>query len=159
MSRLKKVVTLSVCVLVLMISLFLCSTRVSAEPVNAASVSSSTYTEGSTIKTRGTVKYQMSIYMFEDFWLQSEDFGNIPAVVRFAGLPIPPEGSQIEVSGTIEYCELEGGFYYLNIQSYSYSSVDTASEYPSLAVLLLLMALSITAVIFYKRKRTRCSIT
>jgi len=155
---LKKAITLSVCLLVLIISLFLFSaSEVSAEPVNAASKSLSSYVDGTVVKTRGIVKYQISVYMFEDFWLQSEDLGDIPAVVRFAGLPVPPEGSHIEVSGTIEYCELEGGFYYLNIQSYSYSNVDTASEYPSFAILLLLMALSITALIIYKRKRNQVS--
>jgi hypothetical protein len=162
---LKRVVTLSVCVLVLMISLLLysSSTRVSAKPSCVASYSSkspllsvsanavSPY--GATIKTRGIVKHLISFYMFEDFWLQSEDFGEIPAVVRFAGLPVPPEGSYIEVSGTMEYCELEGGFCYLNIQSYSY--VETASEYPLFAILLLFMTLTIAAVIVYKKKRQK----
>lgn len=65
------------------------------------------------VKVNGTVRYYASIYMFEDFWLQAGE-GKIPVVTRFAGLPRPPEGLFIEVLGTIEYCNLEGGFYFLN---------------------------------------------
>jgi hypothetical protein len=160
---LKKAGTLLISISLLMISLLLYSAnRVSAEPVYVTSYpSKSSLTSlsdnaasqyGTTIKTRGIVKYLMSFYMFEDFWLQSEN-GSIPAVVRYAGLPVPPEGSCIEASGTIEYSELEGGFYYLNIQSYSY--VETASEYPLFTIPLLFMALTLAAVIFYKRKHNK----
>lgn len=71
------------------------------------------------VKVNGTVRYYASIYMFEDFWLQAGEGAKIPVVTRFAGLPKPPEGLFIEVSGTIEYCNLEGGFYFLNATSWS----------------------------------------
>ncbi|MEM4733356.1 MAG: hypothetical protein QXD70_02380 [Candidatus Bathyarchaeia archaeon] len=71
------------------------------------------------VKVNGTVRYYASIYMFEDLWLQAGEGAKIPVVTRFAGLPRPPEGIFIEVSGTIEYCNLEGGFYFLNATSWS----------------------------------------
>jgi hypothetical protein len=73
--------------------------------------------KGFPVATRGVVKFSASVYMYEDFWLQAQSNEKIPVVVRFAGLPIPREGSLIEVSGTIEYCDLEGGFFYLNASS------------------------------------------
>jgi len=71
--------------------------------------------KGVCVTTNGTVRYYASIYMFEDFWLQAQDDAKIPGVTRFAGLPDPPEGLFIEVSGIIEYSNLEGGFYFLNV--------------------------------------------
>jgi len=70
--------------------------------------------KGACVTTNGTVRYYASIYMFEDFWLQAQNDDKIPVVTRFAGLPDPPEGLFIEISGKIEYSNLEGGFYFLN---------------------------------------------
>lgn len=76
---------------------------------------------GLPVATRGIAKFYASIYMYEDFWLQAQgnSSAKIPVVVRFAGLPVPREGTLIAVSGTIEYCNLEGGFYYLNASSWT----------------------------------------
>lgn len=76
---------------------------------------------GFPVATRGVVKFYASVYMYEDFWLQTQGQGSgkIPVVVRFAGLPIPHGGVLIEISGTIEYSNLEGGFYYLNASSWT----------------------------------------
>jgi len=71
------------------------------------------------VKTNGIVKFYPSIYMYEDFWLDAHTGENIPVVVRFAELSIPLENSYIEVQGSIEYCELEGGFFYLNVSSWN----------------------------------------
>jgi hypothetical protein len=76
---------------------------------------------GFPVATRGVVKFYASVYMYEDFWLQTlgQGSGKIPVVVRFAGLPVPHNGSLVEVSGAIEYSSLEGGFYYLNALSWT----------------------------------------
>jgi hypothetical protein len=75
--------------------------------------------KGVKIATRGIAKFLGSVYMYEDFWLQAQgnQSAKIPVVVRFAGLPIPREDALIEVQGTIEYSNLEGGFSYLNASS------------------------------------------
>ena len=71
------------------------------------------------IATRGIVKFVASIFMFEDFWLQAQtnQSENMKVVTGFAGLPTPREGALIEVQGTIEYSNLEGGFSYINASS------------------------------------------
>lgn len=74
--------------------------------------------KGVCVTTNGTVRYYTSIYMFEDFWLQAQNDAKIPVVTRFAGLPEPPEGLFIEISGKIDYSNLEGGFYFLNSTSW-----------------------------------------
>jgi len=74
--------------------------------------------KGVCVTTNGTVRYYASIYMFEDFWLQAQNDAKIPVVTRFAGLPDPSEGLFIEISGKIEYANLEGGFYFLNATSW-----------------------------------------
>ncbi len=73
---------------------------------------------GVCVTTNGTVRYYASIFMFEDFWLQGQNDAKIPVVTRFAGLPKSSEGLFIEVSGKIEYSNLEGGFYFLNATSW-----------------------------------------
>lgn len=75
---------------------------------------------GMKIRTIGTVKSYSSYYQYEDFWLvaDEQDSGAIPVVVRSAGLSVPSENASIEVLGTIEYCGLEGGFFYLNAGSW-----------------------------------------
>lgn len=89
--------------------------------------------EGVYVTTNGTVRYYASFYMFEDFWLQARSETRIPVVVRFAGLPEPPEGLFIEVSGKIEYSRLEGGFYFLNATAWrSIQPVPQPSVSPTL---------------------------
>jgi hypothetical protein len=73
--------------------------------------------KGFPVATRGVVRFYATVYMYEDFCLQAQSNEKIPVVASFAGLPIPREGSLIEVSGTIEHCDLEGGFFYLNASS------------------------------------------
>ncbi|MGC8939038.1 MAG: hypothetical protein ACP5KU_00855 [Candidatus Bathyarchaeia archaeon] len=78
--------------------------------------------------------------MFEDFWLSR----SIPVVVRFAGLPKPSENSSIEICGTIDFCNLEGGFYYLNAECWAYAE-KMMPEFqpfvliPTLAIFTLLL--------------------
>jgi len=86
--------------------------------------------EGVDIVTNGTVRFYASIYMFEDFWLEASNKARIPAVVRFAGLPDPPEGQAIEVSGKIAYSFLEGGFYFLNVTSWKITNASSAPSLP-----------------------------
>jgi hypothetical protein len=63
------------------------------------------------IRTKGTVQFWASFYMYEDFWLAADTQSEcgIPVVVRNAGLSQPSEYASIEVWGTIEYCELKAG--------------------------------------------------
>lgn len=70
---------------------------------------------GVRVRTKGIVRFYISFYMFEDFWLEASFGTAIPTVVRFAGLPTPPEGSFVEVVGIVQYSDLEGGFFYLNV--------------------------------------------
>jgi hypothetical protein len=103
---------------------------------------------GKKVRTVGSVHYLASIYMYEDFWLSRA----IPVVVRFAELPVPPEHSFIEVFGTIEYCHLEGGFFYLNADYWAYAG-EKLPEFQSLMLPLFLLA-TLLAVIAYKKKHT-----
>jgi hypothetical protein len=75
--------------------------------------------KGATIATRGIVKFLGSIYMYEDFWLQAQEnqSARILVVARFAGFPVPLEDALVEVQGTVDYSNLEGGFFYLNASS------------------------------------------
>jgi hypothetical protein len=59
--------------------------------------------------------------MFEDFWIhaQTNQSENMKVVTRFAGLQNPREEAMIEVQGTIEYSNLEGGFFYINATSFA----------------------------------------
>lgn len=86
--------------------------------------------EGSFVTTNGTVRYYASIFMFEDFWLEAQKGVRIPVVTRFAGLPEPREGLLIKVSGKIEYCMLEGGFYFLNATSWKTVDASPTSTLP-----------------------------
>lgn len=101
------------------------------------------------VRTKGTVNFMISFYMYEDFWLDRA----IPVVVRFVGLSKPPEGSFIEVQGVIEYSRLEGGFYYLNAHSWVYADASVA-EFPLFLILPLFMIATLLKVIIYKRKHT-----
>jgi hypothetical protein len=101
---------------------------------------------GEKVRTVGTVDYLISFYMYEDFWLDKV----IPVVVRFAGLPQPTENSSIEVCGIIEYCKLEGGFLYLNAQSWTYAK-ETMPEFPSSLILSLFMVAMFPVIIFFKK--------
>ena len=75
--------------------------------------------KGANVVTWGVARFLASVYMFEDFWLQSQNNQSvkIPVVVRFAGVSKPSEGELIKVQGTITYNNLEGGFFYLNASS------------------------------------------
>ncbi len=105
---------------------------------------------GEKVRTTGTVCFLASCYMYEDFWLSRA----IPVVVRSAGLQQPLENSGIEICGIVEHCELEGGFFYLNAQSWVYTEKHLP-EFPSLVAIPLFMFASLLAVIVCRRKRTR----
>lgn len=105
---------------------------------------------GEKVRTVGTADYLISFYMFEDFWLDKV----IPVVVRSAGLPTPPENSSIEVCGIIEYCRLEGGFFYLNAQSWTYAE-ETMPEFQSLIIVPLFVLATLLAVMVYKKNRSK----
>jgi len=94
--------------------------------------------------------------MFEDFWLQTQDGPIIPVVARLSGLPVPPKDSVIEVVGTMKYSTLEGGFYYLDAQSWSY--VASAPEFPSLPMLLVFMIMGSLAAVVLKKALPRRTI-
>lgn len=87
--------------------------------------------KGVCVTTSGTVRYYASIYMFEDFWLQAQNDAKIPVVTRFAGLPDPSEGLFIEISGKIEYANLEGGFHFLNATSWKTSQATPIPNSPT----------------------------
>ncbi len=72
------------------------------------------------IRTKGTVKSYWSYHKYEGFWLvaDKQDSGAIPVAVRSTKLSVPSENTSIAVSGTIEYCEFERGFFYLNASSW-----------------------------------------
>jgi hypothetical protein len=71
------------------------------------------------VTTTGVVRFLASVYMYEDFWLQSQgnQTAKIPVVTRFAGISKPGEGDLVKVQGTIAYINLEGGFFVLNASS------------------------------------------
>jgi hypothetical protein len=102
---------------------------------------------GIRVRTTGTVHFLCSIYMFEDFWLSRV----IPVVIRFANLPMPFENSRIEIFGVIEYCKLEGGFFYLNADYWTYAT-ETLPEFQSPVIMTLIVIATVTSLIFYKRK-------
>lgn len=108
---------------------------------------------GQSVSTKGIVVYLISFYMFEDFWLN----GAIPVVVRFAGLQRPPANSSIEISGVIEHSELEGGFYYLNAQSWNFAEIS-APHLPEFSLFLLLpifMMITLLAALVHKRRQNK----
>jgi len=92
------------------------------------------------IRTSGIVYFMASIFMYEDFWLQRA----IPVVIRFAELPMPSEGDYIEIYGTIEYCELEGGFYYLKAEGYIKA---TAPEFSPTLIMPIVIIATLIAII------------
>jgi hypothetical protein len=99
---------------------------------------------GQKVRMNGTVYFMTSAYMYEDFWLDEA----IPVVVRFAGLPVPSEGSFIEIWGTIEHLHLEGGFYYLNADAYI---EDVTPEFPQLLIIPLFMIATLLVAIAYRK--------
>jgi hypothetical protein len=108
---------------------------------------------GKEVRTTGTVRSMVSIYMYEDFWLDYQ----VPVVVRFAGLPRPPVNSTIEVCGTIDHCSLEGGFFYFNAHSWEYVAT-TMPEFQAFVFLPLLMLATLLAAIIYSlRLKSLCS--
>jgi len=70
--------------------------------------------EGRKVRLTRTVRYYVSVYMFEDFRLE-EHGAKIPIKLgeelkeKIRKLP---ENSTIIVEGIVTWCELEGGFYY-----------------------------------------------
>ncbi len=142
-----------------LIVLLLAFSSITLLSIRASATNDSEYTEvepyylashmedfcGKKVRTSGTVHFMASYYMYEDFWLDR----TIPVVVRFAGLPTPSKGSFIQVWGTIEYCHLEGGFYYLKADGYGETQ---APEFPSLLFSSLFMTAALLAIIFLKRK-------
>jgi hypothetical protein len=120
------------------------------------------------VRTRGFVKYHHGHVMIDefvgDFYLVSIiSLSSTPPTfrlkVKLNGLPLPPEGSYIEVSGTIGIWVTMGPYYYLDAHSWSYSSTgleiisDTATLSVILALLLLLFALGklVYSVLMHKR--------
>jgi len=99
---------------------------------------------GEKIRTTGIVCFMISYYMYEDFWLS----GAIPVVVRFTGLPIPPENSSVEIFGIIEYCNFEGGFFYFNAQELE---IIMLPEFPLVLIVPLFMAATLLAVLIYRK--------
>ena len=80
--------------------------------------------ENKEVKVVGYVKYYASIYQYEDFWLDPDEKGigwAIPLKVTQIGLPRPPENSYILVEGVVVYKELEGGFYCIHVNSWTYA--------------------------------------
>lgn len=71
--------------------------------------------EGRVVRTRGRVRYLFSFYMYEDFWLTTNEptYDAIPVKLGFAGLTRPSENASIEITGEILHSQLEGGFYFL----------------------------------------------
>ncbi len=110
--------------------------------------------ENQSVRTNGTVRTDFgSIYMFEDFWLQAPNVAKIPVVTRLAGLPVPQNGSWIEVSGEIEHSNLEGGFYFLNASSWTTATIP---EIPSTTILAVsFMIFSLTALLAAYAKRNQ----
>jgi hypothetical protein len=102
---------------------------------------------GQKVRVNGTVSLMTSTYMYEDFWLDK----TIPVVERSADLPVPSEGSFIEILGTIEHSSLEGGFYYLNADTYA---ENIAPEFPQSIIISLFMAATLLTLIAHK-KRTK----
>jgi hypothetical protein len=104
---------------------------------------------GEKVRATGTVCFFVSFYMYEDFWLSRA----IPVVVRFAGLQQPLVNSSIEIYGVIEHCDLEGGFYYLNAQSWVYTEKHLP-EFLSAAIIPLFMFVTLLAIIVAHEKLT-----
>ena len=111
--------------------------------------------ENQSVATNGTVRFYASVYMFEDFWLQAPNDAKIPVVTRFAGLSVPPNGSLIEISGTIGHSNLEGGFYFLNASSWTTAVIPEFSN--TVIIVLSLTIFSVLAAIMKvnsQQKRT-----
>ena len=100
---------------------------------------------GQKVRVNGTVSFITSTYMYEDFWLNKA----VPVVVRFADLPVPSEGASVEIWGTIEHSELEGGFYYLNADRYVVD--DTAPEFPQFLITSIFMIATLLVTIAYRK--------
>lgn len=105
---------------------------------------------GKTIRTTGVVWFIASIYMFEEFWLS----GQMPVVVRHSELLVPPANASIEVWGSVEYCGLEGGFFYLNAHSWRFVE-EPAPEFHIYIMMLLFFAATSLSVAGVRRK-TKC---
>ena len=94
----------------------------SPEPIDvelADLISRMSVLNGRVVMTRGTVRYLLSYYMYEDFWLTTSapTYAAIPVKIGVAGVNRPSEYAFIEITGNILQSHLEGGFYYLNASS------------------------------------------
>lgn len=105
---------------------------------------------GKKVRVVGTVHFLCSIYMFEDFWLNWA----IPVVVRFANLSLPLENSRIEVFGVIDYCKLEGGFFYLEAHHWRFVTA-TLPEFNSWLIMPFAMAALALSTLIYKKRILR----
>ena len=100
--------------------------------------------EGVAIRTNGTVKFYTSFIMHEDFWLQAPDGLAVPVEIMQNDLPRPPENLPIIVEGVVVWHSFEGGFY--SIHADSWISVWPLPEFPTFAVLPLLVAATLVVV-------------
>jgi hypothetical protein len=101
---------------------------------------------GQKVRTNGTVSLMTSAHMYEDFLLEK----TVPVVVR-PSLAIPSEGAFIEIYGTINHTNLEGGFYYLNADNYI--EEDAAPEFQQFLIMPLFMAATLLTLIAYKKPK------
>jgi hypothetical protein len=130
-------------------------------------------------KTRGFVKYYHGPLMIDfpptgDSYLvpmlssskqlnSLSDF-NFGVRVMLNGVPSPPEGSYIEVSGTIKWVKMWRGYFFY-VHSWRYSTIgieiisDTATLFVIFALLLLLFALGklVYSVLMHKRLKKALS--
>jgi hypothetical protein len=78
--------------------------------------------ENKEVEVVGFVKFYVSFYMYEDFWLDVDGKNGgeaIPVKVNM-GLLTPSENSRISVEGIVNRIDLEGGFYCLSANSWAY---------------------------------------
>ena len=112
--------------------------------------------ENRSVTTNGTVRFYASIYMFEDCWLEAQNGAKIMVVTRLAGLSSPANGSSVEVSGTIEHSNLEGGFYFLNASSWKIASMP---EFSTTTMLLIMLVLSGSVALLKRKAVKKTSLT
>ena len=112
--------------------------------------------ENRSVTTNGTVRFYASIYMFEDCWLESQDGAKIMVVTRLSELSVPANGSSVEVSGTINHSNLEGGFYFLNASSCKIASMP---EFSITMMLLTMLVLSASVALLKRKAAKKTSLT
>lgn len=75
--------------------------------------------ENEKVRVTGTVRYMGSIYMFEDFWLTVNDAWIPVDGIHESNLILPTENDIIIVEGTVSWFSLEGGTYYISVDSWA----------------------------------------